>query len=242
MSIMQKEMKFFVATKDVDCNDVITPTAVMDYFQDIAGLHAAEIGVGYKTFKEKNYAWVILYQEFQIYGIPKYLDYVTVKTWPKPNRRLEFEREFLIEDKDGNVLIKGISNWVVIDLTTRNLVRTNEIRFDGEYYEFTNFPQKCSRKLGLDKNMIEDKFYHVVTYSDLDHNGHMNNTKYLNVIYNNINLYGTKKYIYDVKIAFEKEAKYLDTLEIGHYSVDGKEAYIGFVDNEVCFECLIGVK
>ena len=113
MSLMKTSMDFFIHTRDVNYNDIIKPTALLDMFQDLAGIHASELGVGYDVLKEKNYAWVILYQRYEMNAIPPYLDVVNLTTWPKPKNRLEFEREYLLKDKKGNELAKGDRKSVV---------------------------------------------------------------------------------------------------------------------------------
>ena len=239
MAIMKKEMEFFIQTSAVDISDNIKPASVFDYFQDIAGLHAKELGVSYETIKKENLAWVILYETYEIINMPPYLENVVVKTWPKPKGRLEFEREYFMESIDGKPLIKGISNWVLIDLDTRMIARTDRVDYNGEYYDFTNYNGKTKRKIGLDYNKCIDFFDSVVTYDDLDHNGHMNNTRYLTHIYNNYN-FDKKKCCTQVEIAFIKEAKRKDIINIGHYILDdGRDAYIGKVNNETCFECIL---
>lgn len=238
---MKKTMEFFIQTKDVDFNDVIRPNAILDMFQDAAGLHAKDLGVGYEEMLKKNYAWVVLYQKFELVKMFPYLDTVLLNTWPKPKSRLEFFREYLITNQTGETLVKGISNWVVIDLNTRGLVRSDSIEFQGEYVSFTNYPEKCKRKLNLNSNLIEDTFEYMVQLEDIDHNGHMNNARYLNILQKYLFEFGCKKYMKDVEIAYIKEAKYKECINIGHFTVDGKEAFIGYVNGEVCFECLIGV-
>ena len=237
---MFKNMNFFIHTRDLDKYDIIKPSAILEFFQDIAGIHADELGIGYETCKQKNLAWVVLYQRFEIVKIPPSLTNVNVKTWPKPKERLEFQREYLIEDLDGQTLVKGISNWVVIDLVSRNLVRTDKIDFNGEYYNYTNYNQKSKRKLSLDDKLIENYFTYKVQYDDLDHNGHMNNAKYLNIVYNNLG--DIKSYVKNLEIAYIKEAKIDDCLKIGMYKVESQYFYIGFLNDEKCFECIIGVE
>ena len=53
MKLMKKSMDFFIQTRDVDQNDRIRAASLIDFFQDIAGLHAEELGVGYEVLKEK---------------------------------------------------------------------------------------------------------------------------------------------------------------------------------------------
>lgn len=240
MAVMKKEIKYFMQTRDVDIKDHIKPAPILDIFQDIAGVHADEIGVGYLDFKRKNLAWVVLYQKIEIVKTPPYLENVIVASWPKPKGRLDFEREYLMSTLDGTPLIKGISLWVVMDLNTRSLVRADKINYNGEYYEKHLYKEKQNRKLGLDISKIKREFTYEVSLDDLDHNGHMNNAKYLTVLYNHSLLYRQHKEVKQFEISYYKEAKWQDVLKIGSYQIGNREAFLGFISNELCFECLIG--
>ncbi|MDE5715522.1 MAG: hypothetical protein K2I42_05250 [Anaeroplasmataceae bacterium] len=242
MAVMKKEMNYFVQTRDVDSQDHMKPAPILDIFQDIAGLHADEIGVGYLDFKKNNLAWVVLYQKIEIVKAPPYLENVLISTWPKPKGRLDFEREYLMCSLDGQHLIHGISLWVVMDLNTRSLVRADKINYNGEYFDNCLYSEKQKRKLGLDKSLIDYEFWYEVTLDDLDHNGHMNNAKYLTIIYNHSDLYKNNKTIEQFEISYSKEAKYNDKIKIGRYKLENKEAFMGFIADELCFECLIGEK
>ena len=56
-------------------------------------------------------------------GIFQRGEVIKVNTWPKTQSKLEFEREYEIRDINDNLLIKGISNWCVINSETRRLER-----------------------------------------------------------------------------------------------------------------------
>ncbi len=241
MAVMKKTTHYSIQPRDVDYHDILKPTAIIDFFQDIAGVHATELGIGYEKLIKENNTWIVLYQQFEMVAIPKYHANIEIVTWPKSKGRLEFERELLILDEDGNTLVKGISNWLVLNLKTHAIVRASEIDLNGEYETFTNYPNKCKRKLELDQSLIEDTFTYEVCFDDLDHNGHMNNAKYVNIIFNHYPFYGTNKYTKSVEIAYIKEAKFHETITIGHYKNNSKDAYIGFLDKELCFECVIEV-
>ncbi len=240
MEVMKLTMDFFIHTKDVNHNDIIRASAILDMFQDIAGIHADKLKVGYEDLKEKNYAWVVLYQKFEIMALPPYLDFISLTTWPKPKQKLEFEREYFIKDKSGKELVKGISNWVVMDLNTRGLVRSRDIAFDGTYESFTNFEEKCKRRLNLDETKIQNHLTYEVELEDIDHNGHMNNSRYLHIIEDRFHTFESRVYIKTVEISYLKEAKYKDKIQIGYYSIDDKLAFIGYIQDERCFECIIG--
>ncbi len=240
MSLLKMERDFFIYTKDVDSNDVIKPHAVSEIFQDIAALHADELGCGYEACKSNSLAWIILYNKIEIVKPPKYFSNVKVKTWPKPTRRIEHNREYLMVDENDNTLIKGISNWAIINYETRSVVRKG-FEFDGEYVTETNYLEPAKRKLDLE--LINPTYFeYITTCDDLDHNGHVNNSRYLKMIFEHLRLSLDNKYINYIEIAYIKEAKFEQTIKIGYNRIDNdKYIFIGYLNEEKCFEAIIGV-
>ena len=194
MSILKMDREFFIYTKDVDSNDMIKPHAISEIFQDMAALHANILGCGYQNFKDNSLAWIILYNKIEIVKPPKYFSNVTVKTWPKPARRIEYNREYLMVDENDEPLIKGLSNWAIINYETRSVVRKG-VEFNGDYVSETNYPEPAKRKLDLDESSFDGFFEYKTTSDDLDHNDHVNNTRYLKMIFDFLNLPKEKKFI-----------------------------------------------
>ena len=242
MSLLKMERDFFIYTKDVDMNDIIKPHAVLEIFQDMAALHAIDLGCGYEVCKQNNMAWILLYNKVEIVKPPKYFKNYKVKTWPKPNRRIEYNREYLMVNENDEPLIKGISNWAVINYETRSIVRKG-FEFEGEYVSETNYIEPAKRKLELDENNFNNYFEYKTSADDLDHNGHVNNTRYLKMIYDFLNLQMEQKYINYIEIAYIKEARFEEIIKIGYNKIsDNKYEFIGYVNNEKCFEAIIGVE
>ena len=239
MAIMELEKEFFIHTSMVGKNDYIRPAAILDLFQDMASLHANELGVGFDDIVKKNYYWIVSSIEFEQLKQFKSISYVKVKTWPKAKNRLEFIREFTISDLDGNLLVKGISTWVVIDKTTRRLTRGDDIIFSGEYSEETNYPNYRRRKISLLNNEVIKEWDYKVLATDLDHNGHMNNAKYADVIYNGLT---DDRCVKSVHISFLHEALLNDNIHVKYYKNDkNTNYYVGSINDEVCFELVVEV-
>ena len=239
MSVMQLEKEFFVHTSMVGKNDYIRPAAIMDLFQDMASLHANEIGVGFDDIVKLNYYWIVSSIEFEQLRQFKSISYVKVKTWPKEKNRLEFIREFTISDLDGNLLVKGVSTWVLIDKDTRRLVRGDDVIFKGEYSMETNYPNYRRRKIPLlNDNVIKEWDYKVLA-TDLDHNGHMNNARYADIIYNGL---FDDRSLKNLHISFLHEALLNDNIHVSYYKNDSNtNYYIGKIDDKVCFEICMEV-
>jgi len=242
MSLMYLSKIRNIASKDVDLNDLMRPSAALDKFQDMAGAHADMIGVGYdEVYGKHNLVWVILFEQLEVVSrLPKFNEEVYVNTWPKRQYKLEFEREYEIRDMDNNLLIKGISNWVLIDATKRRIARTDSISFNGEYIDKCNYLEKQPRRLNLVCNEVIKSLEYKVLLTDLDHNGHMNNARYLDAIYNLFFDDKNKKSFKKVQIAFVHEAYYGQTIKINYFKTeDNLDAYTGYVDDQLSFELIL---
>lgn len=233
-----KRLGFYVREKDVSVNDNLRYATILDYFQDIAAMQADEIGMGFKDVVKKNYLWILLYITFEVKKrIPSFGEEVDVITWPKEKGRIEYEREYEIRDKKTNeVLITGLSNWCLIDATSRT-IRRAEINYEGEMYQNHNYTIRCPHKIGLVEHDILKEYDYKVLKTDLDHNFHMNNARYLDIIYNMDaeNRTDFKK----VDIAFIHEAKLGEIIHVKYYKEEDLSCYVGYVNGERCFEVTI---
>lgn len=236
MAIMLHEDIFSVHTSQCDIHDRIRPAAVLDFFQDVASVHAEILGVGFNDLLKLDLYWVILYEEFEFVKDVRWLNKVKVRTWPKSRTRLEFEREYELRSLEDELLVKCISNWCVINTASRKLERGDSVIFNGEYYDYTNYPVKAARKLKLTIDNPDKEWDYTVLYTDLDHNLHLNNAKYLDIIYN---MHVNDKKVSKVKISFVNEAHVGEVLHIVYKKEEEGDAYIGSVGDKICFQALV---
>lgn len=233
MSKIYNEQQYMVRTNDFDCNDIMRPDAVLDYFQEMAGVSATASGVGFLDLKQKGYYWILMRVYFEHYGNPNPEAPIMVASWPHPKGRIDFTRDYLIKDLDGNILYKGQSLWVVIDINTRRIVRTDNINYNGEHVDMKNFADPIP-KLEYEVPLLYSKYDHVVVNADLDHNKHMNNSKYAEIIFNTLDL-NKKTVIKNFEIQYINEAKLSDTISTYYFKEDGYNIYIGKINDKKCF-------
>ena len=239
MAIMYKENKFSIHTTHCDFKSYLRPCAALDFFQDMASSHAELIGVGYDNIMSKGYFWVVLYEQMEVVSrLPLVHEDIIVKTWPKARYKLEFEREYEMCDLDGNVLVKGVSNWVLLDAKTRMISKATDVEFDGEYFDKANYLEKQKRKLNLNLDNYDVEYKHKVSLSDLDCNMHMNNAKYADIIFNMQKPEGYKLWK-KLEIAFIKEARLNEEITVRHQIIDGNNCYKGYINDEPCFEAIL---
>lgn len=162
---------------DFDCFDRIKPSAVLDLFQDVAGQHAEELGVGFSAMLEKNYLWVLTRVKFKILSQPQRYQKVTVKTWPLEPNRLNYRREYSIKDQNGNLIIVGSSEWVVVHSKERRFLSVPDLySFDDGFCEERSFDGKIGKI--HDFEVIGEPYTITPAFCEIDINGHVNNTKY----------------------------------------------------------------
>ncbi|MBQ2933590.1 MAG: hypothetical protein IJE02_03130 [Clostridia bacterium] len=237
--LWQKE--YSLRAGDFDKFDRIKPSSILDLFQDAAGQHAEEIGVGFADMMAKNYLWVMTRVKFQIISAPKRYQNVIVKTWPLEPNRLNYRREYCIEDINGNKLVIGSSEWVVLHANERRLLSVpNLYPFTDGFHNEITFIEKAKKV--RDFEACNAPYIVNAGFSELDVNDHVNNTKYANYVMDAINPYNDD-IIESFQIDYRKEVMQGVKLNIYYTKEDNTILAKGQNDNnEVMFACKIDFK
>lgn len=212
------ERKYHLRTSDFDMCNRILPSSVLDLFQDAAGEHAKALGIGYYDLLPDNRCWMILRLRYEVIQQPRLFSDVIVKTWPIESKRLEFERDYVISDTEGNVLIKGTSAWAILDVTDRekpSFVMARDFSFGIDEYVSERALEGRFERLTPKFEADTAPFMTKSGYTDIDTNGHVNNIKYANFILNALDL-PAERSIRAFRIDYVKEI--LSGSEISIYS------------------------
>ena len=177
---MQKtySQTFRVASYQTDLNARIKPSAILEIMQEMAGAHAAILDVGHTRLSPMHLAWVLTRVEVRMERYPVSGEIITVETFPMPNRRVFFPRYFIFRDSEGNQIGCAGSLWVVLDVTTRKMADASLI------IPLMPDNRDLTAPMGMPAT-VEDVAGEEITsprlpvYTDLDVNGHVNNTRYL---------------------------------------------------------------
>jgi acyl-ACP thioesterase len=168
--------KFEISDLYVDCFGNLKPSAILFLAQEIAGHHCMELGLDWDTLAQKNLFWAVVRHKVQITRLPRRGETVTVRTWPMPTTRTAYPRAMEVLDEGGSVLLKTISLWVLMDLETRAMILPGKsgITVDG-----IELGTELSTPRNIVPKVLTEESKRTVVFSDLDRNGHMNNTRYL---------------------------------------------------------------
>lgn len=185
-------------------------------FQNIAGLHSESTNLGIEKLQnEYGVAWVMVRMMLEINRMPGINEDISIETWPVSPKKMMIERNFIVRDKDGHILVSAISSWVILDLQKRQMVKIDSI-ISPQYPEFLE-SKAIDRKFEKLKPAGELHLVYkkLVGFSDLDINGHVNNAKYIDYISDCFSLEKHGKYsAKSIQINYVNEAVAGDTISL----------------------------
>ncbi len=169
-----------VSCYEANANHLLRPAAMLDMMQEAAGRDADTMGFGYDKMIASNTAWVLSRVKLIFQQYPKWRDNVVFKTWHKGANRIFYLRDFLMEDPQGNTLVRATTSWLIIDLASRRMVRDRALAENFDNSQAGSAIEDQAEKVMFPKE-IEPELVdtHKVVWSDIDTNGHVNNVKYV---------------------------------------------------------------
>ncbi|WP_261059445.1 acyl-[acyl-carrier-protein] thioesterase [Streptococcus mitis] len=175
------QMKMKIPFDMADMNGHIKLPDVILLSLQVSGMQSIELGVSDKTILEDyNLVWIITDYDIEVVRLPRFAEEITIETEALSYNRLFCYRRFTIYDETGQELIHMMATFVLMDRDSRK-VHAVEPEIVAPYQ--SDFDKKLIR--GPKYESLEEpvsKDYHVRFY-DLDMNGHVNNSKYLDWIF-----------------------------------------------------------
>ena len=175
------QMKMKIPFDMADMNGHIKLPDVILLSLQVSGMQSIELGVSDKTILEDyNLVWIITEYEIEVVRLPRFAEEITIETEALSYNRLFCYRRFTIYDEAGQELIHMMATFVLMDRDSRK-VHAVEPEIVAPYQ--SDFDKKLIRGPKYESlNEPISKYYHVRFY-DLDMNGHVNNSKYLDWIF-----------------------------------------------------------
>ena len=154
-------------------------------------------------------------------------------TWHKGPSGPFFLRDFTLTSADGDVLVRATSSWVVMDVNSRRLCRTEDF-VGGDTSCPENAIETPAGKVIMPRGIEpENVGSHVVRYSDVDLLGHTNNVRYLVWALDRIDMDELRVHpVKEVSINFNHETRPGDTVELGKVRVETPEGVSYYVDGK----------
>ena len=174
------ENSFLIRSSETDFAGICRASVLLSLMQDVANEHSTLQGSSRDVLMERHGAfWMLVRIWLRLDRPVRQGETLTVRTWQRGADRLMIYRDFdlLVGDEPVG---EAVSAWVVADFESRRMLRPNSIS------EIVDAPPPAvvkDRTLKLIRPPKEKipVYERTVHYSDLDVNGHMNNTRYADV-------------------------------------------------------------
>lgn len=203
------DKKINVRYSEMDYKLALKPSALLNYFQDMASENAENFGFGYSYIVKKNLAWFLLkYRiEFSEYPIGEYE--LTVKTEPRGYQKLFAFRDFKLCNGE-KTFARATSSWALVNLENGKLSLIGEALANNP--KMPNF-EKCENdltfsKIQMPQNITVEKVFEI-RYDDIDVNQHVNNCNYIIWALEPLSFdFKTHHHLKTVDIVYKKEIKF----------------------------------
>ena len=160
----------------VDCFGYLKLSTLLYYAQEVAGQHCQLLGTDGDTLATHDLFWAVTRHKVLIHRLPRLHETITVETWPMPTTKVAYPRAMAAYDENGALLFQSVSLWVLMDTKKRAMVLPGK---SGILVEGTVRGNELQLPHSLLPKTLTNTQNRTVTYSHLDRNGHMNNTRYL---------------------------------------------------------------
>ncbi len=173
-----REESLTVASFESDFTGRMALHGMFERFQDIAGLHATHLNLGFDTLRKAGVAWMLSRVKVNIEDLPKWGDTVTLRTWPKGVDRLFAMRDFRLSSESGRPLALATTCWLLVDLEKgkpRRIESLNvDLRYPGAEHAIKFVPDKITPAA-----RTVQVYEKSILASELDVNEHVNNAQYV---------------------------------------------------------------
>jgi acyl-ACP thioesterase len=170
--------KYTVQFGNVDQSGRLAPTAVFEYFQNVAMNHAEDLGCGREVMQKTGQVWILSRLSVVMDERPQLGQSITVRSWPRSWEKLFALRDYDILDETGKPLICGRSGWIILDIEKRRPLRPQTVVDTLPLNDGLNALPSGARALASRQNLVKVGERKAV-YSDIDYNGHVNNVRYI---------------------------------------------------------------
>ena len=231
---------YTICRHDGDHHGNAKPGALLRYGQQIATMHAEAAGLNDELYAATHTAYVLAKLALHIDRTPRVDETLTVTTRPERCKRAVNKRITFFYDAAGQQVAVLDSRWVLIDTDKRLILRKHPEAFNDCWAEDVPFelPMKMVKAVPEDCAPAGE---YTATYSRCDMNGHMNNTRYVDILCDALpwNVWDEGE-VRDLKVYYHREVPRGESFALMQAQTGEKQYYFcGQREEKAAFEASI---
>lgn len=225
------ENTFEIRPYQADFKKHLKVNALFNIFEEMAIQHSSSLGHGQEHALKQGISWLVRKVRVKMTKIPHLGQKITVNTAPQGNNYLSTVRDFQIRDMKQQILGEASSSWILVNIEKKmpqkikdhiKDIPQNKILQSSLSFERLKFPavSKATR-------------HHVISYSDLDSNNHVNNSRYIEWVTDSFPVdFLSKHRISDLQIEYHCEGKKDQAIDITSYHVGYHHYLVSITDKK----------
>ena len=237
---MAFKQSYDVSSQEFGHNDLIRPGAVWRYMQEAASRQMLTEGPSYSQLLEKGLAFILSRMNVIFYNDIKPCEKITCRTWACDEKGASFCRSYQLIKENGEIAAEAYAVWALLNINTKKLCLVEEAGL--HYSNGMGLELPLPKKFRLPK---EPKYVPVgvkkVMYSDIDCNGHMNNTFYPDMLCNYIEDIDSLR-IKSICLYYANEAPLNSEIEITKAYDKGNHFFRTAVNGKINIEAVINTE
>ena len=197
-----------VRYSETDLERKLTLPAIINYFQDASTFQSEGFGLGIEYCAEHKKAWFLSSWQIVVERYPELGEVIDISTWPTGFKGMFGDRNFILEDKEGDILAWANSLWIYMDLEKGRPTKPSEEVIDAYGQSAPLDKEFAPRKIDVPSEFTVMEPVQVRKYQ-IDTNGHMNNCQYVAVA---MEVLEDNERFTQFRVEYKKSAVYGDIL------------------------------
>lgn len=143
--------------------------------------HLDRIGMSQRVRQEEGKAWVIAWNSIFIQRMPKRGEKIDARIWPGKRKSVMSSRKYAFYTAEGEPLVGASALYVLMDVKNRSMAQPSEALKNLPVVMVEGEPALPGLSIPFPE-VLSQKKERTVKPQEIDKNGHMNNTCYLDWI------------------------------------------------------------
>ena len=208
-------MNFLSSDGELELNHLVS------YLIETSNYQSIDLGLSNEKLLDMGYTWMIYKWKIKIERYPRSHEEIKIKTWASGFKNINAFREFEVYCQ-GEKILEASAIFLLIDIEKRKPIKIPEEI--AEFYGSNgNRIFKSIERVNEPSDLgIVNRFSYKILRRDLDFNNHVNNSVYLELIYEAL----TKEYSHvkfkEINVNYINELKLGDELVIDFYREEDK--------------------
>jgi acyl-ACP thioesterase len=217
---MKWEEKYNVKFYDTNMHEMLSVSNVLRFMQETAMRNMKSRKPSYEELFGEKKAFILSNIRIEMYSPIYAYEDIVAKSWACESRGYSFMRSYSIE-RNGEIMAEAYSTWALVSTEERKLYRVTDVdlsNYDTDEPVQLENPLRIRIPSAVPLSLVGE---YTVRYSDIDLNGHMNNSYYPDMIINALPS-PERLIVKSIGISFINDIKCGETVKLYITKTDGK--------------------